>query len=293
MRFFIIFFLILTCACSSTPTKVYPPLDLSTRPIKKPRVALVLGGGGARGFAHLGVIKALEEANIPIDLIVGTSAGSLVGALYAANPNINLITDKMMESSYLDYIDVSLNQVALGPILGYQLQQFIAKNTSNCLLERTKIPFIAVATDFNSGNTIPIYKGCLGLAVNASCAIPGIIHPVKFANITLIDGGTTDPLPVDIAKRYNPKVTIAVNINPQLSSRLPLTFYNILSQSINLMISTLTKYNIKKADILIRPQVGSANTFDLSNKEKLYNAGLIEGRKAVPRIKKLLLQHLD
>ncbi len=247
-------------------------------------------GGGARGFAHLGVIKALEEAHIPIDLIVGTSAGSLVGGLYAANPNIDSVTHTMMESSYLDYIDISLRQASLGPILGHHLQQFIAKNTSDCPLERTKIPFIAVATDFNSGCTVPIYRGCLGLAVNASCAIPGVVHPVKFANITLIDGGVTDPVPVDIAKRYNPKVIITVNICSQPCTKLPLTFYNILSQSIDLMMNALTNYNIKEADVIIRPQVGSASMFNLSNKEKLYNAGLIAGRKAVPHIRKLLSQ---
>lgn len=285
--------LLFLCACSTVPDKIYPPLNLNQKLcIKQPRVALVLGGGGARGFAHLGVIKALEDAHIPIDLIVGTSAGSLVGSLYAANPQIDVVTDVMMKSSYPDYVDITISRLFGCPITGSQLQQFIMKNTNRCSLPQTKIPFIAVATDLHTGRTIPIASGCLPLAVTASCAIPPVVRPVRFENITLIDGGVTDPVPVDIAETYHPKVIIAVNIAGDLERHIPLTVTNILSQTLNIMTKSLTEYNVQDADVVIRPAVGTAGVFDLSNKQQLYNAGLRAGQCAIPLIKKVLKQKI-
>lgn len=281
-----IFFL---SACTYIPHKVYPALNINQQiKIKQPRIALVLGGGGARGFAHLGVIKALTEANIPIDLIVGASVGSLVGGLYAANANIYYVTNIMMNSSYPDYIDISIRHPMSGPVMGTQLQQFIAKNTNYCPLQKTKIPFIAVATDLNTGTTVPISCGSLPLAINASCAVPSVVRPVQFANVTLVDGGVTDPIPVDIARRYHPKMIIAVNIASEPRANFPLTVPNILIQSLDLMMIALTNYNARNADIVIRPRVGCSGMFDLSNKEKLYHEGLIAGRQSIPRIRALL-----
>lgn len=279
---------LLLCACSNLPINVHPPLDLSRRCIPSPTVALVLGGGGARGFAHLGVIKALTDAHIPIDLIVGTSAGSLIGSLYAANPDINSLTDSLMKSSYLDYIDVSLRTLMSGPIRGLQLRQFIGRNTGHCSIEDTKIPFLSVATDLNTGHMIVIAKGNLPLAVNASCAVPSILQPVACGNMLLIDGGVVDPLPVDVAKQYHPKIIIAVNISSDIAPFSNLTVSNIVGQTINIMMWTLTRYNLKEADVVIRPQVGHVGMFDMSMKEKLYQEGLVAGRKAVPKIKQLL-----
>lgn len=287
-RVFAVICLLLLSACCYIPP-IYPAINLNQHcRIKPPRAALVLGGGGARGFAHLGVIKALEEAKIPIELIVGSSAGSLVGSLYAANPHIDDITRVMMSSSYLDYIDISISQALSGPIIGTQLQQFVSKHTSNCSIRDLKIPFIAVATDLNTGRTVAMTQGVLGIAVHASCAIPSVVKPVQFLNATLIDGGVTDPVPVDIAKQYHPKVTIAVNINSEPRAHLPLTMPNIIGQSLNIMMQALTRYNVTQADIVIRPKVGTVNMFDLSKKEKLYREGLMAGRKAVPEIKRLL-----
>jgi NTE family protein len=281
---------VILCACSSVPIKVNPPLDLTKRVIGRPKVALVLGGGGARGFAHLGVIKALTEAHIPINLIVGTSAGSLIGSLYAVNPDIDAVIAMMMKSSYLDYIDVSLRTMMSGPVLGTQLQQFIARNTYNCRLEKTRIPFISVATDINSGKTVAISRGCLPVAVNASCAVPTILRPVVCGDLVLVDGGVVDPLPVDIAKRYNPDIIIAVNISSDIKPFSNLNVSNIVSQTINIMMWTLTRYNLNEANVVIRPNVGNVGMFDLSNKQQIYQAGLIAGRKAIPRIKALLQQ---
>lgn len=288
-RCLIILFAVFLCACS-IPTKIHPGLNL-TKKVQlnnTPRVALVLGGGGARGFAHLGVIKALEEARIPIDLIVGTSVGSLVGGLYAADPKIDHLTTKVMKSSYPDYFDISLSQAICGPITGTRLQRFIVNNTHGCGFQQLKIPFIAVATDINSGKTIPISSGRLSLAINASCAIPTVIQPVQFSNVTLVDGGLTDPVPVDIARCYKPKVIIAVNITGDLVNNCKITMPSLIKQSLNIMMLTLTRYNLQNADVVIRPRVGSFSMFDLSKKEKLYRTGLSAGRKAIPRIRKLL-----
>jgi NTE family protein len=199
----------------------------------------------------------------------------------------------MMASSYLDYIDFSVKQAMSGPILGSQLQQFVLKNTGCTNIEQLRIPFIAVATDLNTGDTIPITHGDLGLAVHASCALPSLIRPVQFANVILVDGGVTDPVPVDIAKLYHPKLIIAVNISSEPKNNVRLTMPNILGQSLNLMMMALTRYNVKEADIIIRPKVGYISMFDLSKKERLYQEGLSAGRKAIPEIRrKLLINHL-
>lgn len=284
-----IILLLLQVGCKSMPASVYPPINLNqTVNIKKPTIALVLGGGGARGFAHLGVLKALEEAKIPLDLIVGCSMGSLVGSLYAANPNIDHLTNVLMQASYSDYLDFSLGQAMTGPVLGHKLQNFIAKYTQDCLIQQLKIPFIAVATDFKTGQTVTLASGCLSLAVVASCAIPSLVTPIQFANATLVDGGLVDPVPVDIAKQYHPKLTIAVDVSSDPDENLSFTLPNIIHQSITLMTRSLTDYNLLAADIVIRPKVGCASTFNLSEKEKFYQAGLIAGREAIPRIKKYL-----
>jgi NTE family protein len=284
---FIVCTLILS-ACTTMPTKIYPPFDLTKRNFEQPKVALVLGGGGARGFAHLGVLKALEEAHIPINLIVGTSAGSLVGGLYAANPNIEQVAGVMMKSSYLDYIDVSVRSLLSGPILGLRLQHFIAKNVNYCSMERTKIPFVSVATDLHTGHTIAISKGSLALAVNASCAVPTVMRPLACGNLILIDGGIVDPLPVDVAKQYHPTIIIAVNISSEIAPIDNLSVGNIVGQSLDVMMWALSRNNLKGADVIIRPQVGAVGMFDLSHKEKLYRQGYLAGKMAIPRIRKLL-----
>lgn len=287
-RLVAILFLLLLSACTTVPTRTYPSLDLTKRHFQRPQVALVLGGGGARGFAHLGVLKALQDAHIPIDLIVGTSAGSIVGALYAANPDIDCITNIMMKSSYLDYIDVSFRSLLTGPIIGLQLQQFIGRNVNFCLTEQTRIPFISVATDLNSGQAIPISRGSLPLAVNASCAVPTVLRPVICGNMILVDGGVVDPLPVDVAKQYHPTIIIAVNISSDVVPIAHLSVSNIVSQTVDVMMWALARRSLERADIIIRPKVGCVGMFDLSHKERLYQQGLNAGRVAIPEIKRLL-----
>jgi NTE family protein len=277
------------CACAALPSKIYPPLDYKKNmAIKRPRIALVLGGGGARGFAHLGVLKAFEEAHIPIDLIVGTSAGSLFGGLYAAQPNIDHLTTILMQSSYQDYIDISVRKVMSGPILGFQLQQFINKHAQCCLMQNTRIPFIAVATELHTGATVPISRGSLAVAILASSAIPTVVQPVLFTNGTLVDGGVSDPVPVDVALQYHPQIIVAVNIASDPMKKINLSMPGIISQSLDIMMLALTHYNVQDADIVIRPEVGSGGMFDLSNKQKLYEAGLAAGRAAIPSIRKKL-----
>lgn len=278
-------------ACASVPHIIYPPLPPQKSLVKEqPTLALVLGGGGARGFAHLGVLKALEEAHIPIDLIVGTSAGSLMGGIYAANPHIDAITHTLMRSSYGDFLDFSFSGATCGPIPGKQFQGYIDACTKGKRFEDLKIPFIAVAADLNTGKTIAIQNGSVSIAIHSSCAIPMLVRPVEFKNATLVDGGLTDPIPVDIAHRFHPKIIIAVNICSDIDKHFKLSASNIICQSLDLMTCRLTQYTLKGADIIIRPCVGTVSIFDLSKKQQLYKAGLIAGRKAIPEIKRLLAQ---
>jgi len=175
-------------------------------------VALVLGGGAFHGMAHAGVIKVLEDAGIPIDLIVGTSAGSMVGALYADCPKIDSLVPLIKSTKTKDVFDFSLFRSSEGFVSGKKLQKYLNNNLHVSEIEETTIPFVAVTTDLEKGGSVALKAGPIAPSVNASCAIPGIFEPVKMYGTTFVDGGVLDGIPVDVAKEYNPRVIIAVSI---------------------------------------------------------------------------------
>ena len=179
---------------------------------KQPEVALVLGGGAFHGMAHAGVIKVLEDAGIPIDLIVGTSAGSMVGALYADCPKIDSLVPLIKSTKTKDVFDFSLFRSSEGFVSGKKLQKYLNNNLHVSEIEETTIPFVAVTTDLEKGGSVALKAGPIAPSVNASCAIPGIFEPVKMYGTTFVDGGVLDGIPVDVAKEYNPRVIIAVSI---------------------------------------------------------------------------------
>ena len=186
-----------------------------------PRVAVILGGGGARGYAELGVLKVLQQAGVPVDLIVGTSIGSIIGALYADNPNANAVDTLLMSAKKNELLHISPLHSLQGPFSGKTEQTFMTKHLTARDFSQLKIKFVAVATNLNDGKTIPISTGAIATAVNASSALSPFFHPVTINGMQLIDGGTSDPIPVDIAKTYHPKVIIAVNISEDLPTAMP------------------------------------------------------------------------
>ena len=253
-----------------------------------PKVALVLGGGAARGFAHVGVIRVLEQEKIPIHMIVGTSVGSLIGALYASDPNSLNLEWLAFTIEKEDIFDYSIVYSKMGPVLGERLEKFIQTKVKAKTLEQMKIPFYAVATDLNSGGTWVFEKGSVAKAVRASCSIPGIFQPLELGGRMYVDGGVTDNLPVDVARARGADIIIAVNIqkniqNPQINSLV-----DVILQSINIMGRELVSYKCRDYDVLIEPNVGDVGLTDFSQKKRLMDAGIQAAKQALPKIRKSL-----
>jgi NTE family protein len=282
-------FLTLTACAQKIPaieTPVAPPP--SAKIAQAPRVALVLGGGGARGYAHLGVLQALEEANIPVDVVVGTSAGSIIAALYADNKSFQKTYDIMMPAGFWDFADLGNLSHPGGIIRGYKLENFLLKHMRARTFEQLPTKVIIATTDMDTGATFAIESGPIAPAVLASSAIPGAIKPVNLYGRTLVDGGVLNPVPVDLAARLHPKIIIAVNISPQYQNNKPVSSFGILNSTYKMMAQRITQDSLKGADVVISPDVGSTNAFDIRKKREMYLAGLAAARKEIPEIRKLL-----
>ncbi|MFH0787675.1 MAG: patatin-like phospholipase family protein [Pseudomonadota bacterium] len=253
-----------------------------------PKIALVLGGGAARGFAHVGVIRLLEQEKIPIHMIVGTSVGSLIGALYASDPNGFNLEWLSFSIEKDDIFDYSLIYSKMGPVQGERLEKFIQTKVKVKTMEQMKIPFYAVATDLNSGNTVVFEKGSVAKAVRASCSIPGIFQPLELGGKMYVDGGVTDNLPVDVARAKGADIIIAVTISKNIQNPQINTLIDVILQSINIMGRELVIYKSRGYDVLIEPNVGDVGMTDFSQKKRLMDAGIQAAKQALPRIKKLI-----
>jgi NTE family protein len=181
----------------------------------KTKIALVLGGGGARGLAHIGVLKVLEKNHLPIDIIVGTSIGALIGGFYAARTSIELI-EKMALSVDLKFVAKMLapSFSTSGLVDGERVRSFLGKFLGEIKIEDMTIPFSSVATDLTTGEEVIFTSGSLVDAIMASIAIPMLFNPVHYQNRYLVDGGLVNPLPVSVAYRLGAEVIIAANVTP-------------------------------------------------------------------------------
>jgi NTE family protein len=271
-----------------------PKTILKAKELENIKVALVLGGGGAKGYVHLGVIEVLEKNKIPIDLIVGTSAGSIVGALYANNPNIDELRKTFFNLTKRDLIDLSFASSIYGVAQGWYLRDFLTRHLKDINIENLKIPFVAVATSLESGKTFVLNSGPVVPAVHASSALPPIFTPVYIYGQHLIDGGATEPVPVDTAKLFKPQLIIAVNISsrPLIVDSYDkvslLGGYNALGisyRALMLAYYELSKLQTRLADISISPDVYAYGMFDDDKKEEMYAIGKKAAERALPAIK--------
>lgn len=260
---------------------------------KKPKVALVLGGGAARGFAHIGVIRVLEQEKIPIDIIVGTSVGSLIGALYADKKDSFELEWAAFGLQRSDLLDYTLLSASMGPVKGKSLEKFVNKNIATKRIEQLKIPFVAVATDLNRGERIVLDKGLLAPSIRASCSIPGVFQPVNMNGRLLVDGGVVDNLPIAVAREKGADVVIAVDISENITNYKISDVVDVTLQAINIMFEKNVAMKRKDADILLTPDVRNVGLMDFNHKKRLMQAGMTAARKAMPEIKAFIgEQHL-
>ena len=261
-------------------TSVTPPANppVPVPPQRTIKVALVLGGGAARGFAHIGVIKALEAQGIFPDMVVGTSAGSLVGALYAAGNNgfaLQKLAMEMDEAAISDW-SVPLFSQSSGVIKGEAVQLYVNRAVNNQPIEKLKIPFGAVATDLHTGQAILFRRGNTGAAVRASSAVPGVFQPMKIGGATYVDGGLVSPVPVSFARKMGADFVIAVNISVQPEVQPASGTLEILLQTFAIMGQSLNQYELRDADVVIRPELATMKGNDFQQR----NVAIMAGERA-------------
>jgi NTE family protein len=284
MKKWLILFLFLALA-SCAPRQIQPPPPLPPPP-KPARISLVLGAGAAKGFAHIGVLKVFEAQQIPFHMIVGTSAGSLVGSLYAFGYSAFRLQEMALSLEKGEILDFTIPDK--GFIRGEKLAEFVNKMTDHTPLEQMKIPFYAVATDIQNGQEIVFGRGNTGTAVRASCSVPGVFRPVQIGDRLYVDGGVVSPVPVDAAQRLGADVIIAVDISSQVESVKPEGIIDTLLQSIDIMYVRLAAVQCAKSDVVIRPQVGHIPSSDFSRRHEAILEGEKAATAALPKIKELL-----
>ncbi len=286
------------CTCHKNVARITvpeapPPV---TKPIENVNVALVLGSGGFRGSAHIGVIEVLEEHEVPIDLIVGSSAGSFVGAFYADNPDAKQLKEKLMAANYNQLIDTSILSTIkapfypTGPVKGKALQKYMLANMQAKDFEELQIPLLITTTSIVNNKLEIMQTGPIIPAVHASMALPPYFAPVNFYENSYVDGGILAPIPVEAAKQYQPKVIIAVDICKKPSLVEPENAFQITSRAIDLSRYELAYEQAKAADIVISPEIRGYGTFDDKSVHEYYDAGRRAALNHIAEIKDLLLK---
>ncbi len=257
---------------------------------RRRKIALALGGGAARGFAHVGVIRTLEMEKIPIDLIVGTSVGSLIGALYAHHRNSFELEATAFSLERDDIFDWGVLGAfkGMGLVKGERLEEFVRKKVPVRNIEELATPFAAVATDLNRGMRVVLDKGPLDRAVRISCALPGVFQPVENEGRLLVDGGVIEAVPAATARDLGADVVIAVDIGRTVENFAIDSILDVVLQAYNIESFEKERYKKREADVLISPAVGDIGILDFTQKKRCMEAGIEATRAALPEIRKLI-----
>jgi NTE family protein len=269
----------LLSACAApppAPTPIVPPtVPVPKLPLK---IGLALGGGAARGFAHIGVIKALEAQGIVPDIVVGTSAGSVVGALYASGMSGFALQTLALQMEPDMVADWTLPD--RGVLKGEALQDFINQNVKNLSIQKMPRPLGVVATDLQSGEMVLFRLGNTGMAVRASSAVPGLFQPVEISGRDYVDGGLTSPVPAQSARAMGADFVIAVDIsNVGRRDKITSTL-DLLLQTFTIMGHAISRHELEDADVVIRPQTAAVSSTDFEDR----HLAILEGEKAAAAI---------
>lgn len=267
---------VLLASCATPPPAPPPVVTPTPRPAVK--IALALGGGAARGFAHVGVIKALEAQGITPDIIVGTSAGAVVGALYAAGYNGFELQKLVLQLEESQFSDWSLPD--RGVLKGEALQNFVNNAVGQRPMEKLSKLLAVVATDLNSGERVVFRTGNTGMAVRASSSVPGVFQPVAINGREYVDGGLVSPVPVQTARSLGADLVIAVDISAKPEFGKTRSTIDIMLQTFAIMSQTISQRELPDADIVIRPHIPELRAANFQDR----HLAVLEGEKAVATI---------
>lgn len=268
-------FVFVVAGCASAPPPVKPVLEptvavpqVAPRP---PRIGLALGGGAARGFAHIGVLQVLEEQGLRPDLVVGTSAGSLVAAMWASGKSgveLGALAERMDESALTDW-----TYPGRGLLRGEGLARYVRQHTGGRNIETMPVPLGIVATDLLTGEPVLFRRGDPGLAVRASSAVPALFQPVEIGGREYVDGGLAAPIPVRIARQMGAELVIAVDISAATEGQPTGDALRMLLQTFAIMGRNLGQYQLTEADIVIRPKLQGVGGADFGARRLAVLAG--------------------
>ncbi len=257
---------------------------------RRPRVGVALGGGFARGIAHIGVLRVLEAYNIPVDVICGTSVGALVAATYASGTPLAEMERQGAETQFRDFGRWTISR--MGMASNERLEHYLHKFTTKHLFSEMKTPLAIVATDLISGKTVYFTEGEIGPALRASCAYPGLFLPVEYNGHILVDGFLTELVPCVAARKMGADVVIAVHLEPGLLDTAPRNTIEIISRSFSILQSSAVQSWRGATDVLIEPNVHHILWDQFSKTPQLVAAGEAAAQEAVPKIKELLTRRI-
>jgi NTE family protein len=276
-------------ACQTPPVATpAPPVEapapaVAKPPARPPRIGLALGGGAARGFAHIGVIQVLEEAGIKPSLVVGTSAGSLVAALHASGKSgaeLARLADAMDESAITDW-----SFPGRGLIRGEALARFVREHTGGRAIEQMRLPLGIVATDLDNGQAILFQVGDPGVAVRASSAVPAVFQPVRIGSREYVDGGLVSPVPVRFARQMGAEFVIAVDITEAPDGAATGDVMRILLQTFSIMGRSISRFELLDADVVLRPRLPGVASADFAARKRSIQAGRDAALAMLPELK--------
>jgi len=283
---------------------------------KRPKLGLALGAGGARGLAHIGVLKVLEQEKIPIDYIAGTSIGALIGAMYSLNPNAADVEKKMFDyiespeykkarleritkgkdaDSHFSHLVTFLKEriiINLAPsrislFSNKKLRQALSCLIEDTIFEKTKIPFCGVASDLISGKEVILNSGSLINAIISSGSIPGFLPPVSLSDYFLLDGSVVQNVPVKTAFDMGADVVLAVDVSQNLEKVSEFdNILEVMNRTNQMTSKTLTDLQLKEADIILKPKVGQYHWSEFNHIDVMINKGIKETKELLPDIKK-------
>lgn len=275
---------------------------MNSAELRKKKIGLALGGGGARGLAHVGVLEVLEKERIPIDIIAGTSFGAAVGALYAQGKTIRQMKELAPHLRWRKLASLTdLTVPKTGLIKGKKITYLLALSFGGDIqFSELKIPFACVATDIETGEEVVINHGSVPEAIRASISVPAVFTPVKWEGKYLVDGGLSNPVPVSVAKHMGADIIIASSVIPDVNSWLPRAnegdnedsrepnIFYVIMQSIHITTYSAVKASLEQADVIIEPRLAHIGAGDFHRARELIQQGRLAAQSALPEIKKIL-----
>ncbi len=256
--------------------------------MRNPKIGLALGSGGARGFAHIGLLKELDKEGIQVDYIAGSSMGALMGCFYASGSDLELLEKVSLQFKRKYFLDWTVPK--MGFVAGKKIEEYIRLFTKNKRIEDLSIPLAVIATDIEKGEKVVFREGPVYEAVRASIAVPGIFVPKRIGGRLLVDGGVVDRVPVSVAQEMGADIVIACDVSSSYEETEIQSIYDVIMKSLDILQMEVVKARGIKADVTLDPAVKMYNSMAFTNISEIIEAGEEEARRRMPEIRDVIQQ---